>query len=736
MKNTTYTYNLLFAVSIFALSIIISGCFNDLDTVPIDEDIITSEVVYDDPSSYKKVLAKLYAGLSVTGQQGPAGDGDIEGIDEGFGQYLRMLWYHQELTTEEAVIGWNDQTIKDFHEQDWLAEDGFIFAMYSRIYYQIPICNEFLRETTDAKLDSRGVDGALRTEIAQFRSEARFLRALSYWHALDLFRNVPFVTEEDAVGAFFPEQIQAADLFDFIESELLDIEGQIVGARQNEYGRADQGAVWALLAKLYLNAEVYTGNARWSSCTEYCEKLINSSYTLDSNYGNLFLADNYNTDEIIFPIIYDGVTTRTWGGTTFIINAGIGGLMNAADSGVSGGWGGTRTTRQMVEKFGSTSDLGGVLIDYNPGNTVQYPKVYTPGSFQGFDYSDTNNALSSINSDNVFEGYKYFPEDNGEFLVTRIPDSSAPYFGDNGNDGTLDQFGSNITVGPAGLYYIKADLNENTIEFDRQEWGILGDATTVGWDSDIDLVFDAEKNALRTVITTTDGFIKFRANDAWDLNLGDDGADGLLEFGGADIAVPAGEYEILLNLNRPDYNYKISSVSFDRRPFFFSDGQTLDIADVTTFTEGYAINKFKNLNADGSTGSDNTHADTDFPVFRLADFYLMAAESIMRSGGDLSKALEYVNLVRTRAYGSTAGGIDAADLSLDFLLDERARELYWECHRRTDLVRFGQFTDGDYLWQWKGGVFDGVQVPSFRNVFPIPSADIGANLNLIQNEGY
>src|SRR4030095_10528170 len=134
------------------ISAIGNSCVSDLDTVPLDKDVITSSVVFDDPEAYLQVLAKLYAGLAVTGQQGAAGQPDIEGIDEGFGQYLRMYWYHQELTTDEAVIGWNDQTIKDFHEQDWSADDGFVFALYSRLFYQIVLCNEFIRETTDAKL--------------------------------------------------------------------------------------------------------------------------------------------------------------------------------------------------------------------------------------------------------------------------------------------------------------------------------------------------------------------------------------------------------------------------------------------------------------------------------------------------------------------------------------------------------------------------------------------------------
>src|SRR6188474_982964 len=218
-KLSIYTLFLLLAV--FA---IIPACFDDLNTLPLDDDETTADVVYDSTTAYRQVLAKLYAGLAVSGQQGPSGQPDISGIDEGFGQYIRGLWYHQELTTDEAVIGWNDQTIKDFHYQTWDANDVFINAFYSRIFYQISLCNEFLRETTDAKLDSRGVTGDLRTEIGFYRAEARFLRALSYWHALDHFGNVPFVTENDVVGAFFPPQIQRPDLFLYIESELKAIE--------------------------------------------------------------------------------------------------------------------------------------------------------------------------------------------------------------------------------------------------------------------------------------------------------------------------------------------------------------------------------------------------------------------------------------------------------------------------------------------------------------------------------
>ena len=364
----TLTYR-SFILTILCGALLFTSCSGDLDTVPLDEDIITAGTVYDDPEAYEQVLAKLYAGLAVSGQQGPAGQADIEGIDEGFGQYLRGYWYHQELSTDESVIGWNDQTIADFHGQSWGPGDGFIFAFYSRIFYQIALCNEFMRETTDGKLSDRGVDDQLRAEIQGFRAEARFLRALSYYHALDLFRNVPFVTEDDIVGSFFPEQIQAPDLFNYIETELLAIEPLITAPRSNEYARADQAAVWTLLAKLYLNAEVYTGTPRYADCAEYCDKIIGAGYSLEPEYAHLFLADNHTSDEIIFPVAFDGISTRTWGGMTYIIRAGIGGSMDPFESGVASGWGGTRATKQLVEKF---PEGGGQLVAPSEGNTVFY----------------------------------------------------------------------------------------------------------------------------------------------------------------------------------------------------------------------------------------------------------------------------------------------------------------------------------------------------------------------------
>jgi hypothetical protein len=714
----------------------LTSCFKDLDTVPLDPNLVTSGTVFNDESAYKAFLAKLYAGLAVSGQEGPSGQADISGIDEGFGQYLRGLWYHQELTTDEALIGWNDQTIWDFHDLKWTPADGFTFAFYSRIFYQIPLCNEFLRETSDDKLNARGVTGQLRNDIADYRAEARFLRALSYWHALDVFRNVPFVTEADKVGSFFPEQIKAADLFNYIESELLAIENSIKAPRSNEYGRADRGAVWMLLAKLYLNAEVYIGQPKYTECLAVCEKVINAGYTLEPVYQHLFLADNHRSNEIIFPIAFDGINTRTWGGMTFIIRAGIGGAINPLNSGVSGGWGGTRATRQFIEKF--PTNLTGIVVDYNYSRSLR--AIYIPGSLNAYNGSDSNNKLTSLSNNTVYEGYRYFPSDTMGFIILRNPSSAlSGRLGDNDGDGKLESNGSIIRIPEKGLYYIKVDLSPgvNTYTLERRDFVIRGNAVPGG---ELPLIYDAGLNRLKVNAEFNVGSFTINStNNA--VSYGDNQLDGILESSGSIAIAKSGGYNLLLDLTRPDYTYQLTLASFDRRGIFGTQGQKIDIEtydDIGIFTNGYAVLKFKNITSDGRSGSNVDFPDTDFPMFRLADAYLMASEAILRgaSGGTSAKAVDYFNAVRTRAYTGSAGNVTASELNLDLILDERARELYWECHRRTDLVRFNRLTTSDYLWAWKGGAKDGRAVDPKYNYFPIPSADLSANPRLSQNPGY
>src|SRR5690606_15525566 len=271
--------NIYAIAAVVATSFLVTACFNDLDPKSLGSSIKTSADVYDSPQAYKEGLAKLYATFALSGQQGPAGQPDIAGIDEGFSNYLRQYWNCQELTTDEAVIGWNDATIKDFHWHTWTQTDVFIGAVYSRIMYTVALCNEFIRATT-------GVEGA---DIRTYNAEARFLRALAYYHALDLFGNPPFITEEDLAGSLFPQQTNRADLFAYVESELTAIEADL-GAPRFEYGRADKAAAWMLQAKLYLNANVYIVTDKYTEALTSLNKVIGAGYTLSSGYLHNFIA--------------------------------------------------------------------------------------------------------------------------------------------------------------------------------------------------------------------------------------------------------------------------------------------------------------------------------------------------------------------------------------------------------------------------------------------------------------
>jgi hypothetical protein len=510
-----------------AIIMMMTACIGDLDVVPLDPSVTTSNVVYKTTEDYKKGLAKLYASYAVSGQRGPDGLPDISGIREDFGNYLRQYWNAQQLSTDESIMAWADATIKDFHYHTWTPSDVFIAALYSRIMYTITISNEFIRVTADK-------DDA---ELKRMNAEARFVRALSYYHAIDMFGNPPFVTEANLPGAFFPSQITRADLFNYIESELLAIEADL-GDPKFEYGRADKAAAAMLLAKLYLNANVYIGATKYTEAITAIRKVIEGPYALSANYLHNFVADNHDSPELILPITFDEVETQTFGGMVYLIHASLGGSMPAASMfGVNGGWGGIRSTSALVNKFAD-----------NTGAT-------------------------------------------------------------------------------------------------------------------------------------------------------------------------------------------------DKRALFWSDGQSMEINDVGLFTDGWAVTKFRNRNLDGSQATANPPGDfvnTDFPMFRLADAYLIFAEAVVRggTGGSRAEALGYINALRERAYGNTSGNITDPEMTEDFILDERSRELFFEGHRRTDLIRFGKFTGGGYTWPWKGGVKDGVPTSAHLNLYPIPSADRGANPTLEQNDGY
>ncbi|MDR1120747.1 MAG: RagB/SusD family nutrient uptake outer membrane protein [Dysgonamonadaceae bacterium] len=519
-------------------ALVLHACMDDLDVIPEDPSIITDQIFKDNPGAYKQNLAKLYAGLAVSGPT-DAGSSDIQGLDAGYGQYMRAYWVMQEVTTDEAALHWGDAGIPELVTGTWNASNQFIRAMYLRIAYQSRVTSEYLNVTGEDKLNDRG-QGSMIPEVKTYRAEARFLRALSYFHAIDLFGNFGFLDENTVLGTL-PEQKTRAELVDYVESELLAIIPDLKDPRTNEYGRVDRAAAWFLLAKLYLNSQVWAGKDRNADCIAMCENVIHAGYSIGANYNELFLADNdknSSAGEYIAVIPQDGLHLQAYGCMTFIIQA-------ATLSGDSAGYMG----KEVPDNIQVNCGVGG----WN-GATIR-PELYT----------------------------------------------------------------------------------------------------------------------------------KF------------------------DVA--------------------------DKRAMFFTYGHELDLTELSSNTKyGYGVTKFRNVTSTGVNGSHGDFVDTDYPLFRLADAYLMYAEAVVRSNGDKGQAVTYINeQIRPR---TGLSDISQGDLTLDFILNERARELYWEGWRRQDLIRFGKFTGNTYAWQWKGNAYSGTVMADFRNLFPLPEDQLQMNKHLKQNPGY
>lgn len=536
------------AIAAIASSVLFASCMSDLDTKPLNDHDFTSEQAYNSPESYKQGLAKIYGSFVLVGSD--SGSSEISVSDAGASELNRAFWSLQEIAADAVKCAWNDAWVTEINTNTWsTAKNDAIFAAYNRIMMGVSYVNEYLRQTSDGSLSGREVDQNLYNDIQVYRAEARFVRAYVYWMGLDLFQNMPLVKEDDPLGSFYPPQASGSELFEYIESELLDLVSEssaMKEANQNVYPRVDKAAAWGLLARMYLNAEVYTGTAKWNEAKTAAGKAIGTNYSLASNYLALFSADNgSNPDaakELLFAIDYHHEKTKSYGGTTYIIASAMQGENSEGKTLIgSDGWAGNRM----------------------------------PGDF-ALNYFD----ISNVNYD-------------------------------------------------AGT-------------------------------------FDCD----------------------------------------------------------------------DNRAMFWIKERTQEIDVLNDFSYGWNVTKFRNIALlTGERVGLDVFSSTDFPMIRLAEMHLIYAEAALRAGtSNDATAIGYLNDLRSRSLGSAYTPITTYDI--EYIKAERAREFYWEGHRRTDLRRYGDWLAGNFRWSWKGGVLEGKALDSRFGIYPIPTEDLAANHNLEQNPGY
>lgn len=310
----------------------LTSCVKLLDTLPLNDYDVTSESAYNDAASYLRGLAYINAYYNFVSMSDP-GNADLKFDDAGQSELIRQWITMNDLCTEAMDIGWGDSYIKDITNHTWTtADNNAIIAVYTRCMKGITLANEFLLQTTDDKLESRG-HSSYKEDVHRYRAEAKFHRAMFNYILMDLFGNPPFATEDNIGGNNLPKQIGRTALCEWIENQLLALtadDSDLAAKGAVPYPRPNKDAAWALLARLYLNWEVYTGTARWADAKAAAAKVIANGYSIHNNYRELFLQDNGQKcqDEFIFAIDYDTNCARSWGGTTTLSSGAFNDDMN------------------------------------------------------------------------------------------------------------------------------------------------------------------------------------------------------------------------------------------------------------------------------------------------------------------------------------------------------------------------------------------------------------------------
>ncbi len=374
--------------------IFFASCVDDLNTEPKVE-LTLDKLLAQDPNAVEGLVSKVYGTFALTGPDGP-GSSDVITKDAGEAAFIRGIINLEDFAADGVKNRWGDDGLDQLTTTTgWAPSNKFFRYLFDRAYYTIPQSNNLIKILKETKTDIPNRENHI--------AELRFLRDLAYFYVIDCFGKGPLVTEDDINTTTPKKESTRKELFDFVEKDLLEVEQTITANKS--YGRVNKSVVQMLLAKLYINAEVYTGTKRYDDALTYLNKVITTGgYTIDPNYVALFSADNHNNPEIIFPLIADADLSQSYGNTTYIINGSISKeTMNPNDYGTTGDWGGHRATKAWYGLF-NNGDLAGSNDDraklfFTTGHSYQMNdyKLWTDG-FPSIKFRNTNFKGTSIST--------------------------------------------------------------------------------------------------------------------------------------------------------------------------------------------------------------------------------------------------------------------------------------------------------------------------------------------------
>lgn len=431
---------IIYSLAIAASTLMFNSCIGDLDTVPLNETDKNAGQAYQTLEDYEMGLAYVYGAFSLASQNDP-GSSDIAVDDAGQSELVRQYVVLNEMSVDALKCTWGDSYIVELQNNSWSATpNASTLAVYTRCMMVVTRANEFLKQSSAASIEG----------LSQLRAEARFLRAFAYYLLMDLYGNPPFAMEENVAGAL-PSQIGRKALFEWIEGELNDLlEGsELPAVGEVPYPRVTKGAAQATLARMYLNAEVYTGTARWQDALDAAEATIKMGYGLCSNYEELFMQDNSENDdarkEFIFAIAYDRDNSQSWGGTTHLISASLSSDANSAIAKELGYPAGTRVAREnwngyhVPDEYVAFFELKDVTwgassgFGYDRAKSDKRAFFYNIGGTQKYSNSDINSGwrcwkfTSRDSKGNLFSGDEFSKLSSADFPIIRLAEMYLIY---------------------------------------------------------------------------------------------------------------------------------------------------------------------------------------------------------------------------------------------------------------------------------------------------------------------